>query len=208
MSDFMKDIAEETTSKATHLVIQEIIMFNQLRLDLINNHFDNIIANLLSRTIYNTHVQKCKILEFFGIASTAFGIANSIAISHINAQLSKEMHCTDMLVDVTQLHENHLHNIDLQLQNVNSLLTDMLHFHPSMVQTFLSAMTCELHDVFSKVEQTVAAAQLHRLTPLLLKHDVLLAIKTYIDTTATKHKYISFIAHITDLYQIKASFVF
>ena len=47
-----------------------------------------------------------------GPAGTAFGIANSIAISNINTQLSKEIHRTNMLVDVTQLHENHLHNID------------------------------------------------------------------------------------------------
>ena len=63
-----------------------------------------------------------------------------------------------MLVDVTQLHENHLHNIDLQLQNVESLVNDILTYHPSMVQASLSAMADQFHDVYHKIEQTVAAA--------------------------------------------------
>ena len=81
-------------------------------------------------------------------------------------------------------------------------------YHPSMVQAAFSAMNDQLQDVYRKIEQTVSAAQLHRLTPLLLYHDVLLAITKYIDETAAKHNYISFNNHISDLFQIEASFVF
>ena len=59
-----------------------------------------------------------------------------------------------------------------------------------------------------KIEQTVTAAQLHLLTPLHFANDVLHSMQKYIDQTASKHNYISFISHISDLYQIEASFVF
>ena len=68
-------------------------------------------------------------------------------------------------------------------------------------------MADQSHDVYCKIEKTEAAAQLHRLTYLLLDHDVLLPITKYIHDTAAKHTYISFITHITDLFQIEASFV-
>ena len=84
-----------------------------------------------------------------------------------------------MLVDVTQLHKNHLHNIHLQLLNVESIVTDMLTYHPSMVQASLSAMADHLHDIYHKIEQTIAAAQLHRLTPLLWDHVVLFSINNW-----------------------------
>ena len=52
----------------------------------------------------------------------------------------------------------------------------MLTYHPSMVQPSLLAINDQLHDVYHKIELTMSAAQLHRLTPLLLDHDVLLLL--------------------------------
>ena len=76
---------------------------SQICVDLIKQNFKNIIANLPSKPVPTSHVEKHQILELFGIAGTAFGIANSFAISHINSQPSKEIHRTDMLVDITQI---------------------------------------------------------------------------------------------------------
>ena len=106
ISIYMIDIFSESKTHATNLVIQEITNFNQIHVDLIKQKFKNLIANLPSKPIANSNVEKHKTLELFGIAGTAFGIANSIAISHINSQLSKEIHRTNMLVDVTQLHHS------------------------------------------------------------------------------------------------------
>ena len=91
----MIDILDETKTHATNLVIQEITNFNHIRVDLIKQNFENLIANLPPKPVTNSHVEKRQILELFGIA-------NSIAISHINSQLAEEIHRTDMLVDVTQ----------------------------------------------------------------------------------------------------------
>ena len=65
------------------------------------------------------------------------------------------------------------------LINVESLVKYMLSYHPSMVQASLSALAKQLHDIYRKIEQTIAAAQLHRLTPLLWDHVVLFYITNW-----------------------------
>ena len=56
MSDYMIDIVDKTKTKATSLDIQEITIFNHLRVDLIKNNFENLIANLPSIIISIAHV--------------------------------------------------------------------------------------------------------------------------------------------------------
>ena len=63
----MIDIVNESKGKATSLVIQELTIFNHLRVDLIKNNFENLIANLPSRTIATAHVQKRQILNFLAL---------------------------------------------------------------------------------------------------------------------------------------------
>ena len=42
----------------------------------------------------------------------------------------------------------------------------------------------------------------------MFSHDVLVTVKAYLDNLAIKHNYISFVNHLSDLYQIEASFVY
>ena len=72
----MIDIVNESKSHATSIVMQEITNFNHISVDLIKQNFENLIANLPSKPITTSHVEKRQILEVFGIAGTAFGIAN------------------------------------------------------------------------------------------------------------------------------------
>ena len=58
----MRGIVNESKGKATSLVIQEITIFNHLWVDLIKNNYENLIANLPSRSISTAHVQKRQIL--------------------------------------------------------------------------------------------------------------------------------------------------
>jgi hypothetical protein len=69
-------------------------------------------------------------------------------------------------------------------------------------------MFTKLYDIYSKVANAVSQAQLNRLSPLIFPHDVLLAVKNHIDQFAEKKQLKSFVNHISDLYQLEASFVY
>ena len=64
MSDFMHDIAKQTSSKATTLVIQDIIMFSQMCLDILRQNFVNLIANLPSKSFSDSHFKNVKFLNY------------------------------------------------------------------------------------------------------------------------------------------------
>jgi len=41
----------------------------------------------------------------FGIVGTAFGVSNGIELARINTIIAKNIHRTDMMVDISQLHK-------------------------------------------------------------------------------------------------------
>ena len=206
MSSYLDKVNNITFGKATYTIVGEVTRYGKMQMNLMATNFKNLIANLPSHGV-SKH-QKRQILELFGLAGTAFGIANTIAIANLNDQLSKEIHRTDMLVDVVQLHENHLHNIDTQLKNVAQVQTEMIIYNPTLVQSAVTTMMDQFHDIHYKCTQLIAAAQMHRLTPVMLANDVLIAIKKHIDATADKHGYLTFISHLSDLFQIEVSFLY
>ena len=74
----------------------------------------------------------------FGIVGTAFGFTNRIEIAKINAIIAKDLHRTDMMVDIMQLHENHMHKLDNQIKNTGRVLTDFSQFSPAVASHYLT----------------------------------------------------------------------
>ena len=206
MESYMDSVKNQSVTHAHTVNIQKVIGFGKMRIKILKDNFMNLLLNLPNFSIVQR--SKRQLMALFGLVGTAFGIANTIAIENISTKLAKEIHRTDMLVDVTQLHENHLHSIDTQLINAASVLQDMIHFNPAIVESAVSTMVHQTQDIFHKCSNVIAAAQMHRLSPLMFPHDVLTSVKLHIDTIAEKNKYISFINHNSDLYQIEVSFVF
>ena len=90
------------------LVAAETIKQNKIICD----NFVNLISNLSSNKISQFHRKKHFLDILFGLTGTVFWIANSIVIASINTQIAKNNVRTDLLVDISQIHGNHLHNID------------------------------------------------------------------------------------------------
>jgi len=76
-----------------------------------------MIANLLEVPFTPYGSRKKQFLNLlFGITGTTFGVTNQIEIAKINTIIAKNIHRTDMLADVTQLHENHLYKLDKMIK--------------------------------------------------------------------------------------------
>ena len=78
----------------------------------------------------------------------------------------------------------------------------------STINAMAQTMSAQVNKIHKRIENAVSQAQLHCLSPLTFTHEVLLAIKQHMDGFAKHHSYQSFVSHILDLFQLKASFVF
>jgi len=209
MAAMMHHINNVVKGKATEKPINDIVTLANTTLTLIKSRNRNMILNLPSAKFTPYGSQQKRFLDLlFGIAGTAFGIANQIEIAKINALIAKEVHRTDMLVDITQLHENHLYQLDLQIGNTASTLKQFIEYSPAVASQSLTQMLMYFDDVQTKVEDGLEQAQLHRLSHKLFPNDVLESIKSNIDMTASKNNYISFVTKTTDLFQIPLSYVY
>jgi len=76
-------------------------------------------------------------IYYFGIVGTFFGVANRIKIAKINTLIVKNIHHTDMLVDITQLHENHLYKLDNMIKNTAEILSEFVKYSDAATSYYL-----------------------------------------------------------------------
>ncbi len=165
--------------KATEVPIKQIIKHHNQTLTRINEGYNNILSNLLAAQFTPYGSQKKRFLDLlFGIAGTAFGVANRIAISRINSIIAKNIHRTDMLVDVAQLHENHLYKLDTMVKNSAKVLNDFVKYSASAAYSFLDNMMSSLQYVLNTIEKGSEQAQNKKLSFLLFPMMFYLALKT------------------------------
>ena len=115
--------------KSTEIPIRNIIRFHNKTLDQLNSDYDNMLKNPREApfTLYGSRKKRFLNL-LFGFAGTAFGVSNTIEIARINSIIAKEIHRTDMLVDISQLYENLLYNLDIMINK-----TGLDRFHDSSI---------------------------------------------------------------------------
>ena len=173
----MEDVKTPFHSGAAKPAIANAAIEIQKQNQIFNDNFVDLISNLPQSAITLYHRKKRFFDILFGLSGTLFGIANSIAISNINNQIATEKARTDLLVDITQIHEDHLHNIDHQLFNIRSTLEDFVNFNPSIITATAQTMMLRMQEIVKRIENAVSQAQLHRLSPLTLSNEVLLSIQ-------------------------------
>jgi hypothetical protein len=113
-----------------------------------------------------------------------------------------------MLVDVSQLHENHLYKLDTMVKHTGETLSEFIKFSAAAAYSFLDNMMSSFHNVIDTIEKGLEQAQNQKLSFTLFPHDVLLAIKRKIDQTAADNGFISYVSKVTDLFQIPLSYVY
>jgi len=115
--------------KATEQPIKEIIKFHNDTLHRVNFNYNNMLKNLPEAPFMPYSLRKKQFLNLlFGIMGAAFGVSNRIEIARINTIIAKNIHRTDMLVDITQLHKNHLYKFDNMIKNVGQVVSDFVKF--------------------------------------------------------------------------------
>ena len=140
----MTSIVSLTSAKGSGPVIAQIASETLKQNKIIYDNFVNLVSNLPTHDISQYHRKKLFFDILFGLTGTVFGIANSIAIASINTKIAKNIKRTDLLVDISQIHDNHLKNIDDQIHNIAGTLRDFVTYSPTMVSSVANTMSAQI----------------------------------------------------------------
>jgi len=100
-----------------------------------------MLKNLLEAHFIPYGSRKKQFIDhLFGIVGTAFGVSNRIELARINTIIAKNIHRTDMMVEISQIHENHLYKLDNMLKNVGQVVSDFVKFCAAVASPYLDNM--------------------------------------------------------------------
>jgi len=174
--------------KATEIPITQIIGHHNESLHRVNTSYKNMIANLPSAQFTAYGSRKKQFLDLlFGIVGTALGVSNTIEIAKINSIIVKNIHRTDMLVDVSQLHENHFYKLDNMIKNTAETLSEFVKYSAAAASSYLDNMIATMQYVQKTIEDGLEQAQNQKLSYTLFPNDVLQRIKQKIDQMAQEN---------------------
>jgi hypothetical protein len=142
------------------------------------------------------------------IAAATLSSYNAYRITELNNEISALKSRTDLLVDVSHLHEDHLHHLEDKTDATNKLLADLLESNVWFTAKITDAVEKKFQSVVHHHENVVKSAQHHRLAPGALPHDVLDEILNHTLAVAKKRNMVSFVNYASDLFQVEVSHLY
>jgi hypothetical protein len=138
----------------------------------------------------------------------AMSSINAYRITQLNSEISALKSKTDLLVDVSHLHEAHLHHLEEKTDATNKLLADMLKANVWFTAKITDAVEKKFQSVIHHHVNVVKSAQHHRLAPGALPHNVLDEILNHTLAIAKKQNMVSFVNYASDLFQVEVSHLY
>ncbi len=107
------------------------------------------------------------------IAAMALSFFNAYQITELNNEISALKSKMDLLVDVSHLHNAHLHHLEEKTDVTSKLLADLLESNVWFTTKITDAVEKKFQSVVHHYENVIKSAQHHRLALGALPHDVL-----------------------------------
>jgi len=173
--------------------------------------FNNLLASLPH--VHARQRRQWDIASFVA-ATAALSLAtyNTIQISKLETAIEVQQAKTDLLTDITKLHEQHLHqlqgqmsDIGQEIQVVKLLATWQIRIERIVAQ--ISSDDAKLRAVIATFERIIITAFNKKLAPGALSVDVLNQIITHINDIAGRNNYHKFVHEPADLYNLDVSFI-
>jgi hypothetical protein len=142
------------------------------------------------------------------IAAASLSSYNAYRITELNNEISALKSKTDLLLDISHLHEAHLHHLEDKTDATNKLLADLLESNIWFTAKITDAVEKKFQSVVHHHENVVKSAQHHRLAPGALPHDVLDEILNHTLAVAKKRNMVSFVNYASDLFQVEVSHLY
>jgi hypothetical protein len=145
-----------------------------------------------------------------GMATTAMATAsyNTIEIEHLNANFKTMQNKHNMLVDITQLHDNHLHTLDIKVKNITGYWMDYFFHNPTLIATRIQEVTTEAHRLYYKFTHAFTQAINQKLPTDFLSPYVTDTILAYIKKHVFLKNFMAPVNTVADLFHLDASYLY
>ncbi len=171
--------------------------------------FRNIIKALPHKTEISMPGRPKRFIPIgISIAAIAMSTFNTVRITQLNEEISTLKEETDLILDVVNLHEKHLHHLEDKLDQTNKLLANLLEENIWFSSKVTDAIEKKFESVVWHHENVVKSAQHHRLAPGALPHDVLDGIIDQVTAIAKKKNLVPFVTFASDLFQLEVSHLY
>jgi hypothetical protein len=142
------------------------------------------------------------------IAAMAMSSFNAYRITELNSEISALKSKMDLLVDISHLHEAHLHHLEEKTDAKNKLLADLLESNVWFTAKLTDAVEKKFQSIVNHHINLVKSAQHHRLAPGTLPRNVLDEILNHTLSVARKRNMVSFVNYTSDLFQVEVSHLY
>jgi len=173
--------------------------------------FNDLLASLPH--VHARQRQQWDVASFVA-ATAALSLAtyNTIQISKLETAIEVQQAKTDLLTDISKVHEQHLHQLQGQMRDIGNEIQVV-----KLVQTWqirierivaqISSDDAKLRAVIATFERIIITAFNKKLAPGALSVDVLNQIITHINDIAGRNNYHKFVHEPADLYNLDVSFI-
>jgi len=170
----------------------------------------------LLESLPHVHERQRRQWDVVAMATSAAALSlatyNTVQISKLETAIEAQQAKTDLLTDISKLHENHLHKLDNMVDDIGKEL-QVIHFDNLFkvkVERVLAQVNADEHKlraVIAVFERLIHSAYDKKLAPGALSTDVLHQILFHIDTIANKNSFEKFVHEPADLYNLEVSFI-
>jgi hypothetical protein len=164
---------------------------------------NDILSVTLTLPTSNTGTER-QLELLFGLGATLFGLYNYINHNADNMQITKNTQSISSLTHFSEIQENYLKHLEIEVANNGYLYIHSLKFNPAILVSACQDITFQTSVISDKFLSTIQQLQVKRLSPLYcgqtpFKHLQLKAQKSNMDLL---------ISALSDLFQIDVSYFY
>jgi hypothetical protein len=177
----------------------------------IESNFENVLATMPQHQV-NPSTREARFLDLLGgglgISGIALGVFNTVKLQGMDAQISKLDEELTLLKDITQIHDNHLKNLDQRVELHNQMFSELQDNNPAEYQSLYHTAITHIKKSTRLVTSAISHAQRHRLAPGVFSSESLEAVVDHTEQVAKDNNYLNFVHHTSDLFQLETSFLY
>jgi hypothetical protein len=150
----------------------------------------------------------------FAMATAALTLAtyNTVQISKLETAIEAQQAKTDLLTDITKLHEHHMHKLDNMVDDIGKELqvVQVENLFRIKIERVLAQVNTDEHKlraVIATFERIIITAYNQKLAPGALSSDVLHQVIYHIDDITNKNHFQKFVHEPADLYKLEVSLI-
>ena len=163
---------EPVDKQQAHLaatLIRDLCEFvTNMSTDQLNAIKGNLLSFISTLPVSNTRPER-QLDLLFGIGATLFSLYNYINAKADDTQIVKNKNSINSLTHISEIQEDHLKHLDIEVANNRYFYIHQLKFNPALLVSACQDVTFQSNAISDKFLSTIQQLQLKRLSPNFLQ---------------------------------------